>query len=163
MKTLLLAAAVSIVALASPAFAKRLAVPSEDPAVTLVIPDTWEMKEIKYGYQAISPGKDVAFYVEYAAGKRVKEMTDLNNEWLKENSIKTIGKPEEKELDFNGISGSVLKYKATDENGATNINFAFLPAGRDRVIMLTLWGSDAEQEKHGQDVNAILGSIKPIQ
>lgn len=162
MKKLLLAA-VAIVALASPALAKRLAVPSDDPVVTLVIPDSWTMKEIEFGYSAVSPDKEVAFYVEYAAGKRVKAMTDLNNEWLKDNSITTLGAAEERELDFNGIKGSVLKYKAKDENGPTNVNFAFLPAGKDRVIMLTLWGSDAEQAKNDADINAILGSIKPLQ
>ena len=161
MKKLLLGVAVAA-ALATSAFAKNLAVPTDDPVVTLTVPNTWTMKEIDFGYSAVSPGKDVAFYVEYAAGKRVKAMTDLNKEWLAENSIKTIGDPEESELDFNGVKGSVLKFKAKDENGPTNVNFAFIPAGKERVIMLTLWGSDEEQEKHRSDVNAILSSIKPI-
>ena len=161
MKKLLLGAALAA-ALATSAFAKNLAVPSDDPAVTLTIPNTWTMKEIDFGYSAVSPDKDVAFYVEYAAGKRVKAMTDLNKEWLKENSIVTIGAPVETELDFNGVKGSVLKFKAKDDNGPTNVNFAFIPAGPERVIMLTLWGSDEEQAKHTKDIDAILGSIKPI-
>lgn len=161
MKTLLLAA-IAALALVCPALAKNLAVPADDPAVTLAIPNTWTIKEIDFGYSAVSPDKDVAFYVEYAAGKRVKAMTDLNKEWLKENSIETIGAPEDTELDFNGVKGSVLKFKAKDENGPTNVNFAFIPAGNERVIMLTLWGSDEEQAKHRADVNAILSSIKPI-
>ena len=161
MKKLLLGAALAA-ALVMPAWAKNLAVPADDPAVTLSIPNSWTMQEIDFGYSATSPEKDVAFYVEYAAGKRLKAMTDLNKEWLKENSIKTIGEPQELELDFNGVKGSVLKYKAKDENGPTNVNFAFIPAGKDRVIMLTIWGSDEEQAKVGKDLDSILGSIKPI-
>jgi opacity protein-like surface antigen len=161
MKKLLLGAAMAL-ALMSPAWAKNLAIPTDDPVVTLTIPNTWTMKEIDFGYSAVSPEKDVVFYVEYAAGKRVKAMTDLNKEWLKENSIKTIGEPQELDLDFNGVKGSVLKFKAKDDNGPTNVNFAFIPAGKERVIMLTIWGSDEEQAKHGKDIDSILGSIKPI-
>jgi hypothetical protein len=161
MKKLLLGAALAA-ALVMPAWAKNLAVPADDPAVTLSVPNSWTMQEIDFGYSATSPEKDVAFYVEYASGKRLKAMTDLNKEWLKENSIKTIGEPQELELDFNGVKGSVLKYKAKDENGPTNVNFAFIPAGKDRVIMLTIWGSDEEQAKVGKDLDSILGSIKPI-
>ncbi len=161
MKKLVLGAAMAV-ALMSSAWAKNLAVPTDDPAVTLSIPDTWTMQQIDFGYSAVSPEKDVVFYVEYAGGKRVKAMTDLNKQWLAENSIKTIGKPEELDLDFNGVKGSVLKYKAKDDNGPTNVNFAFIPAGKDRVIMLTIWGSDEEQAKHGKDIDSILASIKPI-
>ena len=166
MKKLLLGAAMAAAlmwsAMMPSAWAKNLAVPTDDPAVTLAVPNTWTMQEIDFGYSAVSPDKDVVFYVEYAAGKRVKAMTDLNKEWLKENSIKTIGEPQELELDFNGVKGSVLKFKAKDDNGPTNVNFAFIPAGKERVIMLTIWGSDEEQAKHGKDIDSILASIKPI-
>ncbi|MDB5559568.1 MAG: hypothetical protein JWQ36_2502 [Enterovirga sp.] len=161
MRKLLLGAALAA-AFASSAWAKNLAVPTDDPAVTLTIPNTWTMQEIDFGYSATSPEKDVAFYVEYAEGKRVKAMTDLNKQWLQDNNIKTLGKPEEMELDFNGVKGSVLKFKAKDDNGPTNVNFAFIPAGKDRVIMLTIWGSDEEQAKVGKDIDVILSSIKPI-
>ena len=161
MKKLLIGAAMAV-ALMSSAWAKNLAVPSDDPAVPLSVPNTWTMREIDFGYSASSPENDVVFYVEYAAGKRVKAMTDLNKEWLKDNNIRTSGEPEELELDFNGVKGTVLKFKAKDDNGPTNVNFAFIPAGKERVIMLTLWGSDEEQAKHGKDIDSILGSIKPI-
>ena len=162
MKKLVLAAALAL-GLVSPAFAKNLAVPSDDPAVTLTIPNTWSIQEIDFGYSASSPDKDVVFYVEYAAGARVKKMTDLNTSWMKDNKIVVRGKPDESEVDFNGVKGSLLKYKAKDENGPTNVNFAFIPAGENRVIMLTLWGSDEEQAANDKDVSAILSSIKPIQ
>lgn len=162
MKKLVLAVALAI-GFAAPALAKNLAVPSDDPAVTLSIPNSWTMKEIDFGYSAVSPDKDVAFYIEYAAGKRVKAMTDLNKEWLKDNDIKPIGDPEEIEADFNGVKGQILKFKAKDENGPTNVNFGFIPAGKDRVIMLTLWASDEEQAEHKAEIEGILNSIKPIQ
>lgn len=162
MKTFLLAVALAF-GLVSPAFAKNLAVPSDDPAVTLTIPNSWSIQEIEFGYSATSPDKDVAFYVEYAAGARVKKMTDLNTKWMKDNKIVVSGKADEVEADFNGVKGSILRYKAKDENGPTNVNFAFIPAGENRVIMLTLWGSDEEQAANDKDVSSILGSIKPIQ
>jgi hypothetical protein len=162
LKTIALAGAL-LVASMMPGVAKNLAVPADDPAVTLTVPNDWALKEIDFGYQATSPDKDVAFYVEYAAGARVKKMTDLNEQWMKENKIVVSGKPEEKEHDFNGVKGSLLLYKAKDENGPTNLEFAFIPAGEKRVIMLTLWGSDEEQKANAKDIASIIGSIKPIQ
>jgi hypothetical protein len=162
MKKFVLALALAA-AVITPAFAKNLAVPADDPAVTLTIPNSWATKEIDFGYSAVSPDKDVAVYIEYAAGARVKKMTDLNESWMKDNKIVVKGKPEEMEADFNGVKGSVLKFKAKDENGDTNVNFAFIPAGNNRVIMLTLWGSDEEQAANDKDISTILTSIKPIQ
>ena len=159
----LLVALFAALAVVTPTLAKNLAVPSDDPVVTLSVPNSWTMKEIDFGYSAVSPDKGVAFYVEFAAGARVKKMTDLNESWMKENSIVTLGKAEEMEVDFSGVKGTVLRYKAKDENGPTNVNFGFIQAGQNRVIMLTLWGSDEEQKDNQKDVDSILTSIKPIQ
>ncbi len=158
-----LAGAALLVALSTPAFAKNFAVPADDPAATIALPDDWKLTEIDYGYSAMSPDKDIFFSVEYAGGKSVEEMTALNDSWLKENNIKLEGEPEKTEDDFNGIKGSVLMYKATDENGPTKLTFGLIPAGKGRVIMLTLWGSSDERKAHMDEIGKILGSIKPIQ
>ncbi len=162
MKTILVAATL-LAALSAPAYAKNFAVPADDPAATIALPDNWKLTEIEYGYSVVSPDKDIFFSVEYAGGKRIDEMTKLNDDWLKENDIKLIGDPEKVETDFNGIKGSILKFKAKDENGPTHVNFGFIPAGKNRVIMLTLWGSDEEQTAHDAEITKILDSIKPIQ
>jgi hypothetical protein len=162
MKKLLLGAALLSI-MSGPVFAKNFAIPADDPAATIALPDNWTLTEIEYGYSVVSPDKDIFFSVEYAGGKRLDGMKKLNDEWLKDNSIKIDDQPETIESDFNGIKGSILRFKAKDENGPTNVNFGIIPAGKGRVIMLTLWGSDEEQKAHDAEITKILGSLKPIQ
>jgi hypothetical protein len=81
---------------------------------------------------------------------------------MKENEIDFSKKPVEREMDFNGISGSVLRYETTDGNGPTIVDFVLLPAGKNRVVMLTLWGSEAERSKHKAAIKSIMDSVRPI-
>lgn len=160
MKTMLLAAAL-LAALAVPAAAKNFAVPTNDPAITLAIPDTWETSEIDFGFSASSPNEDVAFYVEYADKKKIDKMMEVTDEWMEEQGIKPQGDPEVIEVE-GPPKGTIYKFKAKDKNGPTNVSFTLIPT-KNRLIMLTLWGSNEEQAKHSKDIDAILGSIKAIQ
>jgi hypothetical protein len=42
------------------------------------------------------------------------------------------------------------------------VDFVLIPAGNERVIMLTLWGSEAERAKHKAAIDAIMNSVKSI-
>ncbi|WP_210485701.1 hypothetical protein [Microvirga antarctica] len=148
--------------LATPLSAKNFAVPDKDPAATITVPDTWLIEEIEYGFSARSPDKDVFFSMEYASAKKLDAMMATNEEWMRDNEIDFSMKPENREMDFNGISGSVLHYETTDGNGPTKVDFVLLPAGKSRVIMLTLWGSTEERAKHATAIQSIMNSVKPI-
>ncbi|HEY8566845.1 MAG TPA: hypothetical protein VIL65_15215 [Beijerinckiaceae bacterium] len=161
MKNFLLGAAL-ILGLAMPAAAKNFAVPDKDPAVVLSVPDTWDTEEIAYGYSAWSPGKDVFFSVEFASGANVKGMQKNNETWMKENDINAEIQPQEVEMDFNGIKGQVLRFDTTDANGKTLVDFVIIPAGKQRVVMLTLWGSPEERKKHNAAIDQIMNSVRPI-
>lgn len=161
MKKLLLSLAV-LSLFATPLAAKNFAVPDKDPAATISVPDNWKIEEIEFGFSAQSPGKDVFFSMEYASAKKLDAMMKTNEAWMKDNEIDFSKTPESKEMDFNGISGSVLRYNTTDQNGPTIVDFVLLPAGKERVIMLTLWGSDTERAKHKDAITSIMNSVKPI-
>ncbi|KAB0264947.1 hypothetical protein [Microvirga brassicacearum] len=161
MKKLLLSFAV-LSMLATPLSAKNFAVPDKDPAATLTVPDNWKVEEIEYGFSAQSPGDDVFFSMEYASKKKLDGMMKTNEAWMKDNDIDFSKKPEEREMDFNGISGTVLRYDTTDANGPTLVDFVLLPAGKNRVVMLTLWGSETERKKHKAAITSIMESVRPI-
>lgn len=158
----LLAAIALMGVLATSAHAKNFAVPDKDPAVTLSVPDNWTTEEIAYGYSAQSPGKDVFFSVEFASARDVEKMLENNETWMKENSIKKVA-PKKAEIPINGIPATVFQFETTDSNGPTTVEFIMMAAGKKRMIMLTLWGSDAEREKHGKAIDSIMSSVKPIQ
>jgi hypothetical protein len=158
----LMIAGMFLCAAIAPGFAKNLAVPAKNPAATLTIPDNWEMDEIEYGYSAASPDGAVNFYVEYASASRVDNLFAANDKWMKENSIKPKAKAEEKEIEIGGLPAKVFTYQATDEDGDTVIDFVVMPAGKDRMILLTLWGSQEDRDSNKADIVTIQKSIKAI-
>jgi hypothetical protein len=159
---MLLAAAALLGLLATNAYARNFAVPDKDPAVTITVPDSWETEAITYGYSAQSPDKDVFFSVEFASARDVGRMIDNNAAWMKENNIKDVP-PKKVETPFNGIPATIFQFETSDDNGPTTVELILLPAGKNRVIMLTLWGSDAERTRHGAAIDSIMSSVKAIQ
>ncbi|MEA1833745.1 hypothetical protein U8607_16800 [Methylobacterium durans] len=148
--------------LSLPAEARNFAVPPKSPVVTVVVPDTWKVREIDFGYSAQSPDDEVVFYVEYASKKKLEAMLETNRAWMRENEIDDSVKPIEKEMDFNGTSGTVLRYDTKDANGKTIVDFVLLSGGENQVIMLTLWGSAEERASHKAEISAIMNSVRPI-
>jgi len=162
MKQFLIGASL-LACLVSPAFARNIAVPANDPVALVTVPDSWKFEEIDYGYSAVSPGKDVFFSVEYADKNKIDAMMENNKVWMKENGIDGTVKPVEAEMDFGGLSGTVFRFDTKDEEGPTRVDFVLLPGGKNRVIFLTLWGSSEERKKHSDEVEAIMKSVKAIQ
>jgi hypothetical protein len=158
----LLAASLFCLLVTPAAWAKNFAVPEKNPVATLIIPDSWTIESIDYGYSAKSSDGDVFFSVEYATGSRIDRMLDNNTEWMQENRIQPRGKPVEKQIEIGGLSAKLLHYDASDENGDTTVDFVFISGGGGRLIMLTLWGSEEELKANQADIDAIKKSIKAI-
>lgn len=162
MKKFLLGAVIAA-SLIVPAIAKNFAVPSKNPAITVVVPDKWKTEEIEFGYSARSPDEDVFFSIESATVKKIDALFDNNTKWMKENKINDKVKPIKNEMNFNGVQGEVHTFNTTDANGPTIVDFVLLPGGKNTMILITLWGSDEERKANGKDIDAIMNSIKPIQ
>jgi hypothetical protein len=153
--------ALALALLASPVVAKNFAVPDKDPAIIVSIPNDWATKEVKYGYEGWSPNKDVYISVEFAAIKNVKAMMEANQKWMKDTGIK-VNQPIEAETNLNGITATLYKFETTYKDAPTTVDFIMLPGGKDRVVLLTLWGNDEERTKHGKAIDSILSSVKAI-
>jgi hypothetical protein len=162
MRNVLLGAAL-LAGLAGPAFAKNFAVPANNPALTLSIPDKWKPDEIQYGYGAKSPDGDVFFSVEYASKSRFDRMMKENEKWMRENEIDDKVEPTEKDVDFNGKPGKLFRFDTTDGNGKTIVDFIVVKGNDNTAILITLWASEEERQANKADINAIMGSIRPIQ
>jgi hypothetical protein len=149
-----------VVALTVPAMARTFPIPVGAPAITVTTPDNWKVKEIEYGFSAMSPGDDVYFSVEYASGdKTVEKMMNDNECWMKENKIKPV-KPNVEEGKINGVDIKHYEFDTTDDNGKTLVDFFLVPAGKS-LAMLTFWGSEAERNKHQDEIVSIMNSVKP--
>jgi opacity protein-like surface antigen len=159
MKHFLIAAAMACL-LALPAAARDIAMPAKHPAVTVTMPSNWKVEEIEYGWSAMSPGKDVFFSIEAASSKNLDALLKTNKEWMDDNKIKEVN-PQKSEEDFNGMSGTVLRFDTTDADGPTRVDFVMLAGGPDTVVMLTLWGSAKERADHRSEVEALMKSVRP--
>ena len=162
MKKFVFGAAALLSVLAGPALARNIAVPSTDPAATVSVPDNWKFSEIEYGYSAISPGKDVFFSVEFATKNTLDAMMKATKVWMKENGIDGSVKPKEVEANFGGLPATVYQFNTKDDNGPTVVEFILMPAGKNRILFVTIWGSDEERAKHGKEIDAIMSSFKAI-
>jgi hypothetical protein len=156
-----LAAMVAVALLAMPAAAKNFAVPDKNPAITITVPDDWKTEEIAYGYSARPKDEAIFFSVEFADARNVEKMLDNNEAWMKENKIKKVA-PIKAEAPLNGIPATIFQFRTSDENGPTVVDFIMMSAGNNRMIMLTVWGSNEERETHAKALDAIFGSIKAI-
>lgn len=154
--------AMLLASLAAPAWAKNFAFPEKNPIATITIPDKWKTDEIEYGYSAKSPDGDVFFSVESTSAKGLDKMMATNTQWMKDNKIRATAASTTKDFKLGGLDASLVSFPAKDENGATVIDFVFIQAGKDRVVMLTLWASDEERQANGDDIMSIQRSIKAI-
>ncbi len=152
-------ALIACVALSGAAAARTVAVPPNDPAIVVTLPSSWKTEKIDYGYSAMSPNNDVFLSVEYAKAANVEGMMKLNDDWMKENSIKPV-KPTKEEGTLNGIPVTHFAFDTTDENGPTLVDF-FLMEANKHAALITIWGSIAERKTHKTDVDAFISSLKP--
>ena len=155
-------AAALLLAAVIPSYARNLAIPAKNPAVTIVIPDSWDIEETDYGYSVTSPDEDVVFSIEAAGGARVEKMLEANDQWMKDQEIVAKGKPVEEKLTISGIPATLYTYEATDPDGDTIIDFVVLPAGNGRVMLLTLWASKEARDENDADIGAMMSSFKAI-
>ena len=162
MKRMLVAAVLTLAVAIMPAQARNFAVPDKDPAALVTIPDSWKTEEITYGVSAKSPDGDVFFSIEYASGSRLDKMLANNDIWMKENEIKQKAEPTKREIELGGLKASLISYQAEDGNGDTQVDFVLIPAGKGRVIMLTLWASEDEQKANQADILAIQKSVRAL-
>lgn len=156
-----LAALFAVALLAMPAAAKNFAVPDKNPAITITVPDDWKTEEIAYGYSARPQDEAIFFSVEFASAREVDKMLAANEAWMKQNKIKKVA-PIKAEAPLNGIPATVFQFRTSDQNGPTVVDFIMMSAGDNRMIMLTVWGSNEERETHSKALDAIFGSIKAI-
>lgn len=150
-------------AVAQAAIAKTMNFPAKQPLASVTIPDKWKIKSIEYGFEAKSPNDDIYFSVETARGQSIDKMVEGTDAWMRDNKIVVKPNPEQRMMNFGGLEGFTVKYQATDENGPTVIALIFMTLEPSKeVVLMTFWGSEAEQAARQDDINIILSSIKAL-
>lgn len=162
MKTISLAVLFAL-ALLTPALAKTFKLPDEESFASITIPDDWKSKEIDAGVEAQSADDEVYFAVEATDAKGMDKAIAEAVEYLSGQGVtvdeKTMKQSEGK---VNGMEGVDVTWNGKDKEGDAIISLTILAASKEKVLLITYWGSPDGTKKHDKELGAILNSIKPV-
>lgn len=161
MKKIFVAAMLSTVMLPVAAFAETLKFPSDAPIAQMTIPDSWGPEETESGIQATSDDSAIYLSVDVADAKTSDKVIEDAIDFLQKNGV-TINEKSQKESSdtLNGMKMSNLDWDGSDKDGPVNIGLSFVSPKPGKLLVITYWGTKGEQEKHGQELMAIIGSLK---
>jgi hypothetical protein len=162
MKTLSLAA-LFVLALLTPAFAKTFKVPDEDSFASITIPDDWKSKEIDKGVESQSKDDEVYFAVEASDAKGLDKTIEDAIDFLKEQGV-TIDTKTQKQSEgkINGMDGVDLTWNGKDKEGDAIISLTILAVRKDKALLITYWASPEGTKSHAKELGEIISSVKGI-
>lgn len=145
--------------LGAQAYAKDVVLPAKEPAVTATLPDDWDTSVYETEVASVSADGDIVVNIATDSRSQRETLIKDSKAYLTKNKVKLVGKPTEQTIDFNGTPGQVLRYQATDKNGKAIIDFVTLEASRNRVVLLTVWGSQDDRATNDAALAAIMKSV----
>ena len=134
------------------------------PAVaSITLPDDWNPKRIRKGAEATSPDdEEVYVAIEVWSVAKVEDAVVQTLGWLMSEGVKIDPKTEKQQQGkINDIDIVDLAYSGKDKDGdETKISVSVLVVNPTTILVLTYWGSESGERKHGATLDAILKSIK---
>ncbi|KQT64407.1 MULTISPECIES: hypothetical protein [unclassified Aureimonas] len=162
MKLSILAAAAAVLLFGTAARAETLLFPSDEPVASITFPGTWQATENESGIEGFSPDETISFYVDVATDKTSDKIVEDGIDFLAENGVTLKeGSMTESKSTVNGMEMEVIGWEGTDAAGPASIVLAFLAPAPDKILMITYWGTQGEEQKYGAEVDSIVNSIKP--
>ncbi|MBB4065049.1 histidine kinase [Gellertiella hungarica] len=145
-------------------YAGTLNFPSDAPAATITIPDDWKPEETDSGIQAESPDGAIYMSIDVAGAENVEKVIQDAITFLKDRGV-TVDPASQKETDneLNGMPVKNFDWNGKDENGDVSIALSLVQPSEDKLLVLTYWGTQGDQDKHNDAIVAMLASLKPAQ
>lgn len=144
------------------AVAKEVKVAPGDPPLTIDVPSSWEVSEIKRGIQAKTADDEVFLWIETYVPAQFETLLKEHNAYFKEQGVTITGEPEQTEKDYPGYAIKVSTYPAKDEDGPTVIRYLSIGPKDEskRRILLSYWASPDGDKTYDADTNKILDSLR---
>lgn len=163
MKKLLLALLLpAFIAMAS-AQAGEYKLPKDKPLVTVTFPSDWKVKYDEGGLDVESADEEIYFYIDAhddaGLDKAIKDTID----YLKKEKV-TVDKASEKKGQgkINGMDSASFSWSGKDKDGDTHVSLILFTPKEGKTILMLYWGTPAGEKKHGDEMKAIVESIKPV-
>lgn len=165
-----LIAACLFVSLTNSLEAKRIKFPEDEPAFSFKLPEGWTMEADKDGdlvcKSGDSPGITLNVNKMNQTFEQVKEsLPDLGKTFSKAAKMTGV---ESKDLgdDTNkqGVKGTIFVVKGKSSGqGVTAELLAIEPKTGENAFFIMFSGLAVAMQKHGEDIGAIIDSIKPVE
>lgn len=145
---------------AIPADAKDYALPVKSPAVTLTLPDNWNVSAEGNEINSVAADGYLVFNIAYGDRSDVETLLKDSKAYLKKAKVNLNIKPVAVTLDVAGSPARVQRYVTTAGSEKTIVDFVTVDASRDRIVLITIWGTKDEREANEAALSAVMGSIK---
>ncbi|MBZ5761123.1 MULTISPECIES: histidine kinase [Rhizobium] len=164
MKKLLLVASAMAFAFPLLAQAETLKFPSDAPIASVTIPHSWAPKETETGIDATSDDSAVYFSIDVADEKSSDKVVSDAIDFLTKSGVKIDPATQKDEGDntINGMKMSTLGWQGTDNDGAVDVELAFLSPVPGKLLVVTYWGSKDSGSKHDKELTSILSSLVAV-
>lgn len=160
MKTILLSLS-TLGLLLSSSYAAEYKIPKEEPLFSIDFPAGWSVTHEDESIDGVSKDEAVQVYAQTDDSSSLEESVKGTIEYLvkagvkiKEDSQKVV------EGEINGLKASTISWTGKDDDGECKINLTFIPVSDKHVITLLYWGSDKAEKEHGEELVAIVKSMK---
>lgn len=146
------------------ASAKTLEFPSDAPIVSIMIPDSWGPHETESGIEATSDDSAIYLSIDVAEEGTTDKVIDDAVAFLDENGVKVdVSTQKQTDEDVNGMTMTDFAWSGKDKDGDVDVSLSLVSPKPGKLLVITYWGSKAEQDKHANDLIAMLQSFKPYQ
>ncbi|MFY9289651.1 MAG: hypothetical protein WAP03_02945 [Methylorubrum rhodinum] len=163
MKTTRLAgAALALLLLAGgTALAKRVTVVPGDQPVTVDIPGSWKVSEIKRGVQAKTADDEVYIWFESYRPAQLQTLIGEHNAYFKEQGVTITGEAKAKQVEFPTYMLKISEYPAIYEKKPTVLRYiSVVPKFGDlRHLLVSYWASPEGDKEYDGETNKIINSL----
>ena len=161
MRKILILAALGFFA-AQSVMAKTFELPDANPAVSVMLPNSWKPSEVDTGVEATSPDGETYVALETATAKSMESLISDDIDFLTEQGVK-IDKSTQQTHDTtqNGMPVSFLRWSGKDKDGPTNVTLGIFAVSNNLILLMTAWSSPAGEKTHSAELDQIVASIKP--
>lgn len=144
------------------AHAETLMFPSDAPIAKISIPDSWSPAETETGVEATSDDSAIYLSVDVADEKTSDKVIDDSIAFLQQNGVKIDGSSQKRSDEkINGMDMANFDWTGSDSEGPVDVSLSLLSPKPGKLLVITYWGSKANQEKHAQELLEIAHSIQP--
>ena len=143
--------------------AATFAVPTDNAAATIDIPDSWKPHQVEGGVEGASTDGKVYVFAQAVRGKDGGAAAEAGAKWFENQGVKLDEKTlVSKDVEINGVKGFNMNILGVDKIGPTQVSMTFFATkDPEEFVLVSIWGDEVIAGDNLTDVGSIVSSIRP--